>query len=579
MEHWIPVTSTRTVGDPGRGHWRMAAFSQRARTVCELTVLSGALLAPLAGLLRYQGPPMEEGFMLVFPEQVMNGRVPHVDFLHLYGPGSLWVLAGIYRVFGVTLAVERTVGFVQHVAVVVGIWALLRPWGRRVSVAGGLVAVVLIVTPLGLSALAWNGALGLAVCGLALGRLAGERLAHDEDASTARLLVGSGVLAGAALLYRPDLIIAVGAAFAVMTVTMVPRGRRRQVVVPLLATTSLYAAHLAISGIGPSFRGMFVEPVFKLRGGRSLPIPPSWGSVDGFLQRAGALRTTGWPLPMPALAHQITLWFWLVPISALGTAAVAWWPRRGKVAVDRLDPVARHRIRTLRVASVFGLAVQTQAFQRPDTAHLSWVTVVTFPLVIAALAQVLSERRTTLPVQLRSWVAIAPIAVVMVAIIPFYPLRTYADLVGQSLGRNRFGSPIRRGDRVFYYGDRDAAAAAQAVTDRLGSELHRGQRLIVGPRRLSRTPYSDAFLYYLFPELVPGTRYIEMDPGIADAADSGLAEELRRSDWLIQSTTWQAWSEPNDSRLDGSPEPDAVVAAHYCLDLDAGSFRLMRRCR
>ena len=106
-----------------------------------------------------------------------------------------------------------------------------------------------------------------------------------------------------------------------------------------------------------------------------------------------------------------------------------------------------------------------------------------------------------------------------------------------------------------------------------------GQRLIVGPRPLNRTPYSDAFLYYLFPEMVPGTRYIEMDPGIADAPGSGLAEELERSDWLIQSTTWSAWSEPNDSRLEGSARPDQVVDSRYCLELDAGAFRLLRRCR
>ena len=579
MEHWVAVTSTRTVGDPGRSRWRWAALSQRTRTTCEWIVLSGALLAPLVGLLRYQGPPMEEGFMLVFPEQVMNGRVPHVDFLHLYGPGSLWVLAGIYRIFGVALSVERTVGFLQHVAVVAGIWMILRPWGRRVSVAGGLVAVVLIMTPLGLSALAWNGALGLALCGLALGRLAAQRLAASETAHVTRLLVASGALAGAALLYRPDLLIAVAAAFGTMTVTMVPRGRRRLVLGSAVAMTSLYAVHLAISGIGPSFRGMFIEPVFDLRAGRSLPIPPSWNQVDGFLQRAGALRTIGWPVPMPALAHQITLWFWLVPISAVGTAAIAWWPRRGGFVADRLDTVARHRVQTLRMASLFGLALQTQAFQRPDTAHLSWVTVVTFPLSIAALAQLLSERLAPQPAVRSSWMAIAPIAVVLVAVIPFYPLRTYVDLVGQSIGLNRFGSPIRRGDRVFYYGDRDAARAAQAVTDRLGREMRPGPRLIVGPRPLNRTPYSDAFLYYLFPELVPGTRYIEMDPGIADAPGSGLAEELERSDWLIQSTTWSAWSEPNDSRLEGSARPDQVVDSRYCLELDAGAFRLLRRCR
>src|SRR5690606_17214451 len=77
-----------------------------------LAVVTLVLALPVAGLMRYQGPPMEEGFMLAFPEQILNGSWPHRDFLHLYGPGSLWVLAAVYRVLGVSLtrSGERRVG-------------------------------------------------------------------------------------------------------------------------------------------------------------------------------------------------------------------------------------------------------------------------------------------------------------------------------------------------------------------------------------------------------------------------------------------------------------------------------------
>ena len=86
------------------------------------------------------------------------------------------------------------------------------------------------------------------------------------------------------------------------------------------------------------------------------------------------------------------------------------------------------------------------------------------------------------------------------------------------------------------------------------------------------------FFYHLFPELEPGTRYIEMDPGIADAADSGLAEELADTDWLVLSDAWSAWTEPNDSAGSGSDEPNRVVEERFCEVLDAGTFRLLRRC-
>ena len=38
------------------------------------------------------------------------------------------------------------------------------------------------------------------------------------------------------------------------------------------------------------FEGMVVEPIFDLRGGRRLPLPPSFDHYDGFLQGAGALE-------------------------------------------------------------------------------------------------------------------------------------------------------------------------------------------------------------------------------------------------------------------------------------------------
>jgi hypothetical protein len=316
---------------------------------------------------------------------------------------------------------------------------------------------------------------------------------------------------------------------------------------------------------------MFIEPVFELRGGRSLLIPPSWGEVDGFLQRAGALRLTGWPFPMPAVSHQIFLWFWLVPLSILLVVLVAWRLRRAEPGSDRAV--------TYWPVALFGAALLQQALQRPDTAHLSWVTGVTFPLSIAAVAWLVERRWPAWPRSRGDWLGIAAVAAVLLVVIPFYPARTYADLVGQTFGRNRFGYEITHDGRTFYFGDPDGAGDAQAVVDELARRARPGDRLITGPVDLSRTNYSDAFFYYLFPDLVPGTRYIEMDPGLADAEDSELPAELERNDWLILSDAWSAWDEPNDSAGRGSDAANQVVRDRYCTVLDAGTFELLERCR
>ena len=145
---------------------RAGRTSSAARDVLCLLLIAAAFALPLRGLLRYQGPPMEEGFMLAFPQRVLAGDVPNTDFLHLYGPGSLWALAGVFEVFGDTLATERLFGLLQHAGIVFGIFAIARPWGRRLATACALVALVVIIGPIGLTALAWNGAVALGVCGL-----------------------------------------------------------------------------------------------------------------------------------------------------------------------------------------------------------------------------------------------------------------------------------------------------------------------------------------------------------------------------------------------------------------------------
>ena len=118
---------------------------------------------------------------------------------------------------------------------------------------------------------------------------------------------------------------------------------------------------------------------------------------------------------------------------------------------------------------------------------------------------------------------------------------------------------IERNGRTFYYGKPDRAAAANAVIAEAARLTEPGDRLFVGPKNLRKTPYSDAYLYYMLPELDPATHYIEMDPGVANAEGSGLADDLASADIAILSSIWDDWDEPNDSRDIGSAEAERVL--------------------
>src|SRR5688500_3857255 len=179
----------------GSLRWRGAR--QHLPGFAAIAVVLAVIALPLRGLYRSTGASMEEGFMLVFPNLVRQGKVPNVDFLHLYGPASLDALALWYRVFGDTLESQRTFGLAQHRGVVFGIYALCRVAGHVAAAGAAIVATFLIITPIGLSALAWHGALALGLWATVFG-------VRARCTGSVGSLYLAGGLAGLALGFRPD---------------------------------------------------------------------------------------------------------------------------------------------------------------------------------------------------------------------------------------------------------------------------------------------------------------------------------------------------------------------------------------
>ena len=525
-----------------------------------LGLLAVLLLLPLRGLLRNQGPPMEEGFMLVFPERVLAGDIPNVDFLHLYGPGSLWVLAAIYEVFGVALHVERLAAFAQQIGVVLGVWAVARPFGPLLATVGAAISLVIIVPPIGLTALAWVGAVAWCLWAVRFGLRAVDAHRAGEAAAARRRAVVAGLLVAAALLYRPDTIIALALAGLVVGRRLDGALRRRALVAAGVGLTP-YLVHLAVAGPGNVIEGMVLDPVVYLRGGRRLPLPPSWDQFDGFLQRAGALREPPWPLPDLGSPAQLSVWLVLLVVTIAVLVVVA----RRWVRVDEGDPLAL----ALLAAGALSVGLLPQALQRADSTHLAWVACVPFGFLPALLWRISGGRRIA---------AVAAVAIPLL-LVPAFTFRSYSDYVAQTFGRHRLAFRIEHEGRIFYYGRPDVAAAAEALLADVEELTEPGDRMLVGTGDLRFTPYSDAYLYYLLPDRPPATYYIEMDPGVANAEDSGLAEEVAAADLVVLSRVWDAWDEPNDSRVVGSDAPNRVLGEQFCEAGDYGGlYVLYLRC-
>src|SRR5262249_16769933 len=126
-----------------------------------------------------------------------------------------------------------------------------------------------------------------------------------------------------------------------------------------------YVIHVATAGPGHVFQGMVIDPLFNLRGGRGLPVPPGWSHLDGVLDPARPLQHISWPLPQLAVAHQLFLWFFFLLLTNAFLLFVAWRATR------RAPAAAQTRI--LLVSALFSVGLLPQAMQRVDSAHFSWV--------------------------------------------------------------------------------------------------------------------------------------------------------------------------------------------------------------
>jgi hypothetical protein len=537
------------------------------RTWAGVGLVAVLVAIPLRGLYRFTGGTMEEGFMLYFPERITKGDVPNVDFLHLYGPGSLHVLAGWYELFGNTLAAERTFGLLQHVAIIFGLFTLARPWGRVAATLVGAFGVFYVLTPIGLTAMAWNGGLALTLwCAVFAVR-------STYVAGRAQLLarVLAGALGGLALTYRPDLVLAVAAVLAWLICSQ--RASWRAAAGGVVVGLTPLWVHLAIAGPRPAWQGMVVDPVVHLRAGRELPRPPSWDRLDGALQAIAEAQPPWWHLPHMRASQAIFFWFLAMLAGTLGLLTVAVLEhRRG-----RRDG----RATVLLVVALISAGILPQALQRPDSTHLTWVTCVSWPFAVVAIAEVVQRRSPRTSMRRAAAVGALFTLVLTYVVTSLFTFRHYLLHTRAGYGLVPATFEIDRDGRTFYVGAPRAALASQQVINDLDGLARPDDRLFVGPADLSRTWYSDAVFYWLFPELEPATYFIEMDPGLANAEGSRLADDLATADFVILTAFWAGWREPNASMDFGSPEPNEVLAENFCQyrDYQDGLVRLLYRCR
>jgi len=250
----------------------------------------------------------------------------------------------------------------------------------------------------------------------------------------------------------------------------------------------------------------------------------------------------------------------------------------------------RERGRLLLGVAILGLSFLHYALERFDSGHAlnaAFLSVSLMPLSIFILFTAVAK---SIPVRTAA-IAAAAIAIVSThLLLPTFTRYFYRGLrvqfgVSPPRQASRAGEELEPGDkglfivrhgRPFSFGFPYAANDAEQLLTELERVSSPGQRLFLGPGDLRLTNYCDTYIYYLEPQLIPATYFLEMNPGSANAPHSRLAADIATADWIVLNRRWDFINESNASVRFGSSDPVRVVREQFDYWWQTGPYLLFR---
>jgi hypothetical protein len=161
-------------------------------------VFVGSYLVLFLGMMRHPGV-FDEGIILTGALRVGAKQIPHRDFYVLYGPAQFYILAGLFKLFGKSILVERLFDLLVKALVITTVYAIAASFCRR-SIAA-LTATMALLWLFGLNQ--WPGSATTAVSLLSLISSALILPVFERNVSPGRAFA-TGAVAGIATLFRYD---------------------------------------------------------------------------------------------------------------------------------------------------------------------------------------------------------------------------------------------------------------------------------------------------------------------------------------------------------------------------------------
>ena len=493
----------------------------------------------------------DEGLILLGAARVLDGAIPHRDFYTLYGPGQFYVLAGLYKIFGVSVLVERAWDTVVRCCSVVLVLIIVRQVASRLLASLAAAASLVCLGSFGTFGYPVFPALAAALLGLAfLAPTMGK-------AWSAAGLVAAGVCAGVTTLFRYDVgIFIFGAEWALLAfcIWFQSRGRahclhaivRNLILFGLgfVAVVVPVAAAFAFCGALPDLLfDVVIFPAEFYAKMRSLPFP-----------RLSSLHSDP-----AAFAVYLPL---LVCAAAVPTIIALGRYRWGNETAGECGG-ERTPARAALPWTLLGLVILTFVFFGKGVVRVSTIHMAMALITSLALACVLAQ-----PVPGRGLVGRTMVVVALLAgsVFTLFNLHTGLQNALQNIAWARDPSswelatsrvpPASGSCRMPAGLERLACFRTSAAT--IETILYVQQRttandpVFIGLPRHDRIFVSDVLLYFAM-KRPPATKWYEFDPGLQTSApiQQEMVGELQRAKpkLIVIEASWNEVREPNDSVL------------------------------
>jgi hypothetical protein len=509
------VTSLNPTAARPAGRSRPAIVSH-APVILLTLFAAGALISAFS--IRNGIDPFDEGLMLQAARRITLGQVPYRDFLWAYGPAQPYLLALLFKVFGVSLLHWRIIRVLADAGIALTAYVLVAERASRPVALGVWLAVACEISE---PRSADPFPLALLGCLLALH-------VATRGAPTPRRALGAAALTGVAAAFRLDFALY---GLAAVTVTFAFAGHLRIAITYVLAVAALivlvYLPFVILDGPGALYHALIGNSLHT-RDYWTLPFPVHYHAPAG----AGFAK---------AVKKGLDFYIPLLVVIGYGVAVAAtvivWWR-------DRRPPAP------LLGLSVMGVGLFAYLFSRADEFHVQPLSVV----VAIALGMVIAR----VP---------RPAAAAVAGLLALLLLHGVANR-GSAIVHPPAASPLH----VPVADGVEAPPAEAAAIDRMvrivDALVPPGRPIYVVPRRADLVRFDDPLIYVLTERDNPTPEDFGLLTGAA--AQATIVSELART----RPRVIVRWTDPESSsrepnlrgRSSGVHTLDRWIAAHYRLD-------------